>query len=887
MYNVIKHNDMRNFNWQSICWMLFVCLLSAGCTEEAEDMFGSVLGKVTDAQTGEVIQGATVQLTPGGMSRTTGSDGTYEFAELEAGQYQLQVTKADYVTNSKSITVVVGKSVTGDIALTPVKRLELSASALNFGKDNNSLSFDILNKGTSKFNWNISGLGDADWIEVNPASGALEGGKSCAVQVTVLRDKLTENKELSLIVNADKETAALKITAEAARKTAKVEIEPSVLDFGVDEGVLTFNIKNTGNAGSVDWNITGLDVDWISITPMKGTLEQDKTQAVKVTLARALVKEHMKTTVLINAAGESVPLEITADEKKERYIVADPLKMELGEKESGTLTLLSYYGSTSYMLSVKETGISWLTLSKTSGTIPQFDAANPAMKETVEVSVSRTGLEAGDYSCTLVVRSDLADLEVPVTMTVKESGTKLEVEPKTIDFGQEKATATFTLKNVGNTGAFDWTIPAPSVDWLTATPLSGTLAMGKTATVTLSLDRSKLTVAAGTSITVNGGGESVQVTVSADVKPQREFKVQPSSLAVGTAETASFTMYSNHGATSYQLLTKENVAWLTFSKATGTVAEDGMETIQVKINRESLAAGNYQATIIVRTDLGDTEIPVSMTVEAAAAVGDGKIISCSDDLEFTLGTCKLSGTTATIEFTVKNIGKGTTTLKFYGGYFADTYAYDDQGNKYVGYDDFHVALAGTETGNYVETNLPADVFVKGYLKIKNVADKAALFSSIHVRTNMSADLVFENISIEGRSASALPAPQVTGEVVSCSDDLEFTLLECKRNTSSVAISFRVKNIGKATKSLKLYGGYFTDTYAYDNQGNKYSGDKTIFVNLCDIETSNYVETALPSNVFCNGRLVIKDVDEAISTFSNITVRTNQADLLVFKNLEIR
>lgn len=883
MYNVIKHNDMRNFKWQSICWMLFVCLLSAGCTEEAEDMFGSVLGKVTDAQTGEVIQGATVQLTPGGMSRTTGSDGTYEFAELEAGQYQLQVTKADYVTNSKSITVVVGKSVTGDIALTPVKRLELSASALNFGKDNNSLSFDILNKGTGKFNWNISGLGDADWIEVTPSSGALEGGKSCAVQVTVLRDKLTENKELSLIVNADKETAALKITAEAARKTAKVEIEPSVLDFGVDEGVLTFNIKNTGNAGSVDWNITGLDVDWISITPMKGTLEQDKTQAVKVTLARALVKEHMKTTVLINAAGESVPLEITADEKKERYIVADPLKMELGEKESGTLTLLSYYGSTSYMLSVKETGISWLTLSKTSGTIPQFDAATPAMKETVEVSVSRTGLEAGDYSCTLVVRSDLADLEVPVTMTVKESGTKLEVEPKTIDFGQEKATATFTLKNVGNTGAFDWTIPAPSVDWLTATPLSGTLAMGKTATVTLSLDRSKLTAAAGTSITVNGGGESVQVTVSADVKPQREFKVQPSSLAVGTAETASFTMYSNHGATSYQLLTKENVAWLAFSKATGTVAEDGMETIQVKINRESLAAGNYQATIIVRTDLGDTEIPVSMTVEAAAAVGDGKIISCSDDLEFTLGTCKLSGTTATIEFTVKNIGNATKELRLYGGNYS-SYAYDDRGDMYTE-SDLSVAISGTESPNSVYTSLPADVFVKAYLKIKNVTDEAALFTSIHIDTNMSEGLVLENIAMEGRTASALPTTQIKGEVVSCSDDLEFTLLDCKRGTSSITLSYRVKNIGKEVKDLRFYGGNY-NSYVYDDQGNKYAGNN-VMVNLCGFESANSVYTHLPADIYCNGKVVIKGVDAAATSLSNITIGTNLANSLVFKNIEIR
>lgn len=606
---------MKNFSLKSIFAMLWIVLLSVGCTEEAEDMFGSILGKVTDAQTGEVIQGVTVQLNPGGLSRTTGSDGTFEFTDLEAVQYQLQASKADYVTNTKSITVVVGKASTGDISLTPVNRLELSASVLNFGKGNSSLSFDIRNKGTSKFNWNISGLGSADWLEVKPASGALEGGKSCAVQVTLLRDKLTEDKELALIVNTDRETASLQITAEADKRTAKVEIDPTVLDFGTDEGVLTFNIKNTGNAGAVDWNITGLDVDWITIAPMKGTLEQEKTQAVKVTLARALVKDHVKATVLINAAGESIPLEIMADEKKERRIEADPVRLELGDKEKATLTLTSYYGSTSYMLLKKEEGIDWLTLSKTSGTIPQYDVANPAMKETIELSVSRAGMLAGDYSCTLVVRSDLADLEIPVTMKVKESDTQLSVDPTTIDFGQEKVTATFTVQNVGNVGSLDWNITEEPADWVTVSPLTGTLPVGRSATVTLTLDRAKLTAAAGTGLTVMAGSESVRVAISADVKPQREFKVQPTSLAIGTGETASFTMYSNNGSTSYQLLTKESVAWLTFSQATGIVKENGMETINVQVNRESLAPGDYACTIVVRTDLGDTEIPVTMTVE--------------------------------------------------------------------------------------------------------------------------------------------------------------------------------------------------------------------------------------------------------------------------------
>ena len=601
------------------CLYLLVLLLVISCAKDEEDLTGSIYGKVTDTQSGEVLHGATVTLTPGGISRTTGDDGTYEFLNLEPGQYQVEARKADYVTNTKSVSVVTGKNAMGDITLTPVKKdakIELGASTLNFGKTNTSLSFDIFNKGTAKFNWNISGLDKVDWLEVNPASGALEAGKSCAVQVSLLREKLTENKELIIIINADKESVSLKITAEVERKTSKIEIIPSKLDFGTDESVLTFDVKNIGNSGGVSWNITGLDVDWItSITPMKGETEQGKSSAVRVALNRSKIKDHVKTSILINADGESLPLEISADEKLERRIEADPATLTLGEQEKSTLTLRSYYGSTSYMLIIKENDTDWLKLSKTNGTIPQYDAANPAMKETVELSVSREGLQAGDYNCTLIVRSDLQDLEIPVTMKVKESDKKLEVSPRAIDFGQDLNSSTFAIKNIGNTGTLDWNISGINADWITVSPTEGALGMGKSATVTVTLDRSKVKGQMGTTIKVNAAGLSEEITISAEEKPQRSFDVNPQSLTVGVNDKASFSVSSYNGTTFYQLSTKENVAWISFSKNSGTVAASATDNVEVRIDRKGLAAGNYSCNIVVQTDLGNKEIPLTMIVE--------------------------------------------------------------------------------------------------------------------------------------------------------------------------------------------------------------------------------------------------------------------------------
>lgn len=877
---------------------LLLLLMVVSCAKDIEESTGMVYGKVTDAETGAVLSGVNVSLSPGGISRTTGSDGSFEFLDLEPGQYQLQAKKADYVDNSRSINVVTGQKATGDITLTPEKKeakIELSVSTLNFGKTNTSLSFDILNKGNAKFNWNISGLSKVDWLTLAPGSGTLEPGKSCAVQVTLLREHLTENKEVTIIVNADKESVPLKITAEVELKTAKIEIDPSKLDFGTDESVMTFSVKNIGNSGKVSWNIEGLDVDWISsVTPMKGETAQGKSSAVKVTLDRTKVKDHVKTTILINEAGGSLPLEISADEKLSRRIEADPATVILDEKEKMTLNLRSYYGSTSYVLIKGDAD--WLKLSKANGTIPEYDAANPAMKEAIELTVDREGLQAGDYSCTLIVRSDLPDLEIPVTMKVKESDKKLEVTPTHVDFGQDKNVLTFTVKNVGNTGPFDWNITGLNADCIKLSPTSGTLAMGKEATVTVSLDRTKLTGSIGTSISVNVPNESKQVTISAEVKPQREFTVQPTNLAIGKSESASFTMYSKNGSTEYTLSTKESVSWLSFSKQNGTVNDGGSETITVNVNRGGLAAGSYNCTVVIRTDLGDKEIPVSMEVEkSGGGTTTGTIISCHDDLEFELVSCKMSGTTATVEYKVKNIGSKDFKLVLYGSQAGDkSYIFDDQANQYkIDYNAAKLSLGTSKHYDQVSATIPSNVSVKGSIIIPDVADEAAAFSNITLFVTNQSSLVFKDIAIEGRTGRSLPGTATTGSVVSCSDKLEFTIVDCKRNAANtVTMSYRVKNVTNQVVDFALYGAAAGDKSSiFDDDSNQYNFD----YNKAQLQLGIYshyqsISIKIPQGVSVNGSVKIPDVAEAATELSSVTIYSPKPELpsnLRFNNVKIR
>ena len=98
------------------CVMLM--FLHGGCSKKEHDSFATLFGVVSDQETAEPIAGASVVLSPGGKTKTTGTDGRYEFADLDPQQYTITVQKTGYQTNRKTITAVVGDATEANIPLT-------------------------------------------------------------------------------------------------------------------------------------------------------------------------------------------------------------------------------------------------------------------------------------------------------------------------------------------------------------------------------------------------------------------------------------------------------------------------------------------------------------------------------------------------------------------------------------------------------------------------------------------------------------------------------------------------------------------------------------------------------------------------------------------------
>ena len=497
--------------------------LLGGCAKDIENLSGDVFGKVTDTSTGEPLKSATVLLTPGGKSVTTGEHGTFEFKALTAGQYELQIKKEGYETNTKQIVVTSGSVASGDMALAPVKKVskvEISANVLDFGTTHSSLTFDIKNIGnTGEIDWTISGV-DVDWISVTPITGTTDAGKSSVVKVVLDRTKVIDNHSTNIIVNADGESFPVTITAKHIEASTKVKLSTDKLDFGtafssltfeienitIEEDIdwtitgidvnwftvsamqgstnagknsvikveldrtklleskstnfivnadgysfimtvsaspmeestkiklstnkldfgktynsLTFDIENIGNAGAIDWTITGIDVNWLSVNPAAGKTEMGKSNVIKVELDRSKLTETSNTNIIVNAGGESFHIAIMV-EHNERVLEVFPRSLAIGVEESKSFDVKSLYGSTRYELITSETE-SWLSVLHTSGTIPEYDPNNQETVEDIKVLVNREGMDAGNYSSTLILRSDLGDIEIPVSMIVEKGST--------------------------------------------------------------------------------------------------------------------------------------------------------------------------------------------------------------------------------------------------------------------------------------------------------------------------------------------------------------------------------------------------------------------------------------------------------------------------------
>ena len=187
--------------------LISLLLLCLGCSGNVEEKikYGEIFGVVYDKNVGDPIPVAQVQLSPGGKSTVTGSDGSFSFKSIEAGKYSVSVTKKGYNDGNNNVDVVSGEKVECNLLMERIPAYVTSdKTELDFG-DNatlTTLSFNIVNSSYENLSWHIDyDKSSSSFIaEVSPESGTTQYGKSAVIVVKIDRDKLNAGANESTIV---------------------------------------------------------------------------------------------------------------------------------------------------------------------------------------------------------------------------------------------------------------------------------------------------------------------------------------------------------------------------------------------------------------------------------------------------------------------------------------------------------------------------------------------------------------------------------------------------------------------------------------------------------------------------------------------------------------
>ncbi|MDE6113252.1 MAG: SUMF1/EgtB/PvdO family nonheme iron enzyme [Bacteroidales bacterium] len=219
-----------------MCMGLALCLSSAfwtGCDkpneldpdngggsggDTTEEVYGFIKGVVTDKDAGTLISMATVELLPTDIKTQTDGEGAFSLADLNAGTYQLRVSKDGYVTyTGDDIVVNAGQTVNRSVSLekehAEMQILDLNGNALSelYLDKTFEIVFMLKNSGNVALAWNISELSE-EWLACSEQGGKLEPAASERINLTIDQSKLpSEDNEALVYIVSEAGTVQLKV----------------------------------------------------------------------------------------------------------------------------------------------------------------------------------------------------------------------------------------------------------------------------------------------------------------------------------------------------------------------------------------------------------------------------------------------------------------------------------------------------------------------------------------------------------------------------------------------------------------------------------------------------------------------------------------------------
>ena len=302
---------MKNFSlWSILIVALSFCIV--GCREEKDP--GAIAGFVTDANSGEPLRAVDITLSPTGLSTVSGSDGRYEFHNLDPDQYTVRASKSGYISNSRSVSVVSGQTASGDIMLTASSAdMSLSVGLVDFGTSGTVEVFQIINNAsTGSFQWTVSKEGVANWLTVTPTSGSVGAGQRAPVTLTVDRSQVSTSQTVTLRVTNTTSGNSISLPVSVGYNSGTLQVTPSTVDFGTSATSRQLTLYNSGST-IVTYEVN-YNCSWLTVSPTSGTLASGSSATLALSLNRSAFSGNAETILQVRntADGSSTSVRVIA-----------------------------------------------------------------------------------------------------------------------------------------------------------------------------------------------------------------------------------------------------------------------------------------------------------------------------------------------------------------------------------------------------------------------------------------------------------------------------------------------------------------------------------------------------------------------------------------------
>lgn len=383
---------------------------------QKEKATGRIQGIVTNMNTTEPIQGVNISLSPTGASAVTGSDGRYEFNNLEVGNYTVQGVKAGFESNTKNISITAGNVSSGDMQLRPtVSGFRLNVEYLDFSTNFSQLQFKIINaSATLPLSWEI--MESMNWMTVTPSTGNLQGGQEVTVTVNIDRSLITQSTSANLTVRSADQSIVLPVNVSVSGNNGpQLQLSENAIDFGTSANSLTFYVMNTGPANtSLQWFCSNINVGWLTLNPTSGNTAGGASTQVVATIDRTQISGIVSTSVTVSGAGSTstITFSAAASGTGTAILQLSEGSLDFGETATSMTFQVRNVGSDGTMLNwtISQPNVDWLTLNPMSG------STSSGSGTLVTAMIDRTKIH-GPVSTTVTVNGSFNSANLSVSAT--------------------------------------------------------------------------------------------------------------------------------------------------------------------------------------------------------------------------------------------------------------------------------------------------------------------------------------------------------------------------------------------------------------------------------------------------------------------------------------